>query len=109
MDYLVPEMQSYHLDMGSLSGAGEMDPAMHFRDLYGGRGQASRFVAVNIDLLIIHELIVQFRDLLYGSRQETGELLQNVVMHLRDLYGVRGQTSCLTGCVSASYVMVHVS
>lgn len=46
MDYLVPEMQSYHLDMGSLSGAGEMDPAMHFRELYGGRGQASRFVAL---------------------------------------------------------------
>ena len=41
MDYLVPEMQSYHLDMGSLSGAGETDPAGHFRELYGGRGQAS--------------------------------------------------------------------
>lgn len=44
MDYLVPEMQSYHLDMGSLSGAGEMDPATHFRDLYGGRGQASALI-----------------------------------------------------------------
>lgn len=41
MDFLVPEMQSYHLDMGSLSGAGEVDPAGHFRELYGGRGQAS--------------------------------------------------------------------
>lgn len=41
MDYLVPEMQSYHFDMGSLSGAGEVDAASHFRELYGGRGQAS--------------------------------------------------------------------
>lgn len=41
MDYLVPEMQSFHMDMGSLSGAGESDPATHFRDLYGGMGQAS--------------------------------------------------------------------
>lgn len=48
MDYLVPEMQSYHLDMGSLSGAGEMDPAMHFRDLYGGRGQASPMLKLNV-------------------------------------------------------------
>lgn len=42
MDFLVPEMQSYHLDMGSLSGAGEVDPAGHFRELYGGRGQVSQ-------------------------------------------------------------------
>ncbi|CAM9584598.1 unnamed protein product [Ectocarpus sp. 12 AP-2014] len=41
MDFLVPEMQSYHLDMGSLSGAGEVEAAAHFRELYGGRGQAS--------------------------------------------------------------------
>lgn len=40
MDYLVPETQSYHLDMGTLSGAGEMDAMGHFRELYLGRGQA---------------------------------------------------------------------
>lgn len=41
MDFLVPEMQSYHLDMGSLSGAGEVDAAAHFRELYGERGQVT--------------------------------------------------------------------
>lgn len=41
MDYLVPETQSYHLDMGTLSGAGEMDAMGHFRELYLSRGQAS--------------------------------------------------------------------
>lgn len=40
MDYLVPEMQSYHFDMGSLSGAGEADAETHFREIYTGRGQA---------------------------------------------------------------------
>lgn len=44
LNYLVPEMQSFHLDMGSLSGAGESDPATHFRDLYGGTGQASKYI-----------------------------------------------------------------
>lgn len=41
MDYLVPEMQSYHLDMGSLSGAGEINASSHFLELYGGRGEVS--------------------------------------------------------------------
>lgn len=41
MDFLVPEMQSYHLDMGSLSGAGEVKPAEHFQELYGRAGQVS--------------------------------------------------------------------
>ncbi|CAM9154148.1 unnamed protein product [Ascophyllum nodosum] len=36
MDYLVPEIQSYHFDMGSFSGKGEVDPETHYRELYGG-------------------------------------------------------------------------
>lgn len=39
LDYLVPEIQSYHFDMGSLSGKGEVDPANHFRQLYGGAAE----------------------------------------------------------------------
>lgn len=39
LDYLVPEVQSYHFDMGSLSGKGEVDPADHFRQLYGGTAE----------------------------------------------------------------------
>lgn len=55
MDYLVPEQQSYHLDMGSVSGAGEVDAAGHFRELYGGRGQAS-FPARPFSPIVIHRM-----------------------------------------------------
>ncbi len=57
MDYLVPEQQSYHLDMGSVSGAGEVDAAGHFRELYGGRGQASlrpSLLSVCHFILLVH-------------------------------------------------------
>lgn len=52
MDYLVPEMQSYHLDMGSVSGAGEISAGSHFLELYGGRGEVSCTAAV---LLLLEE------------------------------------------------------
>lgn len=45
LDYLVPEIQSYHFDMGSLSGKGEVDPADHFRQLYGGAAEVTLRVA----------------------------------------------------------------
>lgn len=72
MDYLVPEMQSYHLDMGSLSGAGEMDPAMHFRDLYGGRGQAGSLCSI---------LFMHFRDI---SLLPYALQRRKFIMHVRD-------------------------
>ncbi|CAM9427731.1 unnamed protein product [Hapterophycus canaliculatus] len=46
MDFLVPEMQSFHLDMGSLSGAGEVDAAGHFGELYGGRSRGRTMASI---------------------------------------------------------------
>ena len=50
MDYLVPEIQSYHFDMGSFSGKGEVDPETHYRELYGGVSEVNNLVV----LLLCH-------------------------------------------------------
>lgn len=65
MDYLVPEMQSYHLDMGSLSGAGEMDAATHFNELYGGRGQVG---CLALPLLLLYTSFTSLTHVLGGRR-----------------------------------------
>lgn len=92
MDYLVPEMQSYHLDMGSLSGAGEMDPAMHFRDLYGGRGQASPM----FKSMLKGRLVTLLCRLFFVASQSFLETSDTPI-----LYGGRRQASCLIMLVCA--------
>ncbi|CAM9213982.1 unnamed protein product [Laminaria digitata] len=67
MDYLVPEMQSYHLDMGSLSGAGEMDPATHFRDLYGGRGQGRAMASIAQRLVTLCATLGEFPHIRFAA------------------------------------------
>lgn len=66
MDFLVPEMQSYHLDMGSLSGAGEVDAAAHYGELYGGRSQVSLLSRIILLTDLPHLLTLEF-----GIKQAT--------------------------------------
>eukprot|EP00904_Undaria_pinnatifida_P003071 jgi/Undpi1/12765/HiC_scaffold_6.g02433.m1 len=67
MDYLVPEMQSYHLDMGSLSGAGETDPAGHFRELYGGRGQGRAMASISQRLVTLCATLGEFPHIRFAA------------------------------------------
>ncbi|CAM9411508.1 unnamed protein product [Pylaiella littoralis] len=67
MDYLVPEMQSYHFDMGSLSGAGEVDPAGHFRELYGGRGQGRAMASIAQRLVTLCATLGEFPHIRFAA------------------------------------------
>eukprot|EP00903_Cladosiphon_okamuranus_P017508 g16126.t1 len=67
MDFLVPEMQSYHLDMGSLSGAGEVDPAGHFRELYGGRGQGRAMASIAQRLVTLCATLGEFPHIRFAA------------------------------------------